>query len=147
MVWILLAALGVPIWLVVGALGGALLSRRRFRRAPGVFPCKVRPGSGSGSDDPGRWPRTAAYARWVHDVLLVHAGLALVRNRAMPVAGLDGDISTLPEVRVKRDAAVSIRARLDDGSVVEVAAPGSMREALVGPFLALMETPTDAPAR
>ena len=135
----------MPIWLVVGALGGALWSRRQFRRAPEVFPCKVR--LLSGSEDPGQWSRTVGYARWVHDVLLVHAGLALVRSRALPVAGLDGTVSTLPEERVKGDAAVSIRARLDDGSVVEVAAPGSVRETLVGPFLALMETPTDAPAR
>jgi hypothetical protein len=42
MIWILLAALGVPPWLVLGAPGAGLLSRRAFKRAPGVFPAKVR---------------------------------------------------------------------------------------------------------
>jgi hypothetical protein len=87
-IWILLAMFGVPLWLVVGTLGGALWSRRTFRRAPGVFPCKVR--IISGPEDSGKWPRATAYARWVHDVLPVHAGLALVRFRALPVMASTG---------------------------------------------------------
>ena len=39
---IVLAALGVPLWLVVGALAAGLWSRRSFKRAPGVFPAKLR---------------------------------------------------------------------------------------------------------
>ena len=46
MVWILLAAIGIPLWMVVGALVATLLSRRRFKRAPGVFPAKLRIVSG-----------------------------------------------------------------------------------------------------
>ena len=42
MIWILLAALGVPIWLVVGGLLAALWNRRRVRRTPDAFPCKLR---------------------------------------------------------------------------------------------------------
>jgi hypothetical protein len=38
MVWILLAALGVPVWLVVGVLAAGLWSRRALKRSPGVFP-------------------------------------------------------------------------------------------------------------
>jgi hypothetical protein len=143
-IWILLATLGVPLWLIVGALGGALWSRRTFRRAPGVFPCKVRIVPGSG--DSGKWPRATAYARWVHDVLLVHAGLALVRFRALPVAGVDEPITSAPVVKLKGDHPVSIRVRLDDGSVAEVAAPGYAREMLAGPFLAALEAnSTEAP--
>ena len=145
MIWIALAALGVPIWLVLGALGGALWSRRHYRRAPGVFPCKIR--LTSGSQAPGAWTRGTAYARWVHDVLLVHTGLALVRYRALPVAGIDGSISQLPAVKVKGDAAVSVRLRLDDGHHVEVAGPGSTREGLAGPFLAPLETTPSVPTR
>jgi hypothetical protein len=143
MAWILLAALGVPIWLVLGALGGALWSRSKFRHAPGVFPCKVR--LVPGPQDSGKWPRSTAYARWVHDVLLVHAGLALVRFRALPVMGVDGSISPTPGVKVKGGGAVSIRVRLDDGTIADVAGPGSMREVLSGPFLTLHEKTTEAP--
>jgi hypothetical protein len=142
-IWILLATLGVPLWLIVGALGGALWNRRTFRRVPGVFPCKVR--IVSGTEDPGRWPRGTAYARWVHDVLLVHAGLALVRNRALPVAGIDAPVSPASGVRLQGGDPVSIRLRLDDGSVAEVACPRSMQEVLSGPLAGLSQT-MDGPA-
>ena len=44
MIWVLLAALGVPLWIVVGVLMGALWSRRRFKREPGAFAAKLRLG-------------------------------------------------------------------------------------------------------
>jgi hypothetical protein len=144
-IWILLAMLGVPIWLVLGALGGALWSRRTFQRAPGVFPCKIR--TVSRSESPGKWTRATTYARWVHDVLLVHAGLALVRFRAVPVAGVDESVAQAPDVKLKGGDLVSIRLRLDDGSVVEVAAPKSMQATLRGPFLALQQETMEAPTR
>jgi hypothetical protein len=144
-IWILLATLGVPLWLIVGALGGALWSRRTFRRAPGVFPCKIR--IVSGSKGPGKWPRATSYARWVHDVLLVHAGLALVRYRALPVAGVDEPIAPAPDVKLKGGDPVSFRLRLDDGSMAEVAAPEHARQTLAGPFLALEARPTEGPTR
>jgi hypothetical protein len=141
MIWILLAALGVPIWLIVGGLGAALLSRRKFRQGPGVFPCKVR--IESGSDAPGKWSRPTGYAAWVHDVLLVHAGLALIRVRALPTAEAEGPISPARDVKVKRGDAVSLRLRLDDGSIAEVAAPASMKDTLSGPFLVLQNRATE----
>jgi hypothetical protein len=135
LIWILLAALGVPIWLVVGALGGVLWSRRKFRRAPGVFPCKVR--IVSGADVASEWPRSTSYARWVHDVLLVHAGVALVRYHALPRAGIDRPAGPARDVKIKGASdVVSIRVRIDDGSLAEVAGPASMKDLLSGPFLA-----------
>ena len=144
MIWILLAGLGVPIWLIVGALGGAFWSRRKFQHSSGVFPCKVR--IAAGSEDLGKWPRTTVYARWVHDVLLVHAGLALVRYRALPVAGVDGPISPAPGVKLKGGDPISLRLRLDDGSVAEVVASASMRDWLTGPFPGSREKTMEAPS-
>ena len=53
MIWVALAALSLPIWLVIGGLLGALWNRRQVRRTPNAFPCKTRsfrrkmgPGSG-----------------------------------------------------------------------------------------------------
>lgn len=74
MIWALLAILGVPIWLIVGALAGALLSRRRFKAQPGVFRLKER------EVDNEKWPRRTAYGRMVHDVLVLNKGLAMVRT-------------------------------------------------------------------
>lgn len=132
MIWALLAILGVPIWLIVGALASVLWSRRKFRQTPGVFACKVR--IVSGSDGPEKWTRSTAYARWVHDVLLVHAGLGLVKYEALPVAGVDGPAPPAPAVKLKGGDPVSIRLRLDDGSIAEVAGLTSMKDLLSGPF-------------
>jgi hypothetical protein len=79
MIAILLALLGVPLWLVAGMVLGALYSRRRFKQAPEAFRCKVRLVSGTGSSLKTTCGRMPGYARWVHDVLLVNQGLALIR--------------------------------------------------------------------
>ena len=84
MLAILLTILGVPLWLVLGGVGAGLWSRRSFRKSPGVFAVKARVVD-SAAPLP-KWKRKASYARWVHDVLIVHQGLGLVRNRALPVA-------------------------------------------------------------
>jgi hypothetical protein len=139
MIWILLAALGVPLWLIVGALASVWWSRRVFQRLPGVFPCKARAVRDIDGSD--KWGRKTARARWVHDVLFVHTGLALARFRALPVAGVEGPVSSVEGLEVKGEQPVSARLRLDDGSVVEVAAPASAAELLVGPFLAVRAEP------
>ncbi len=74
MIWALLAILGVPVWLIVGALTAAVISRRRFKAQPEVFELKLRP------VDEDKWPRRTAYGRLVHDVLILNSGLALVRT-------------------------------------------------------------------
>jgi hypothetical protein len=141
-IWILLATLGVPLWLIVGALGAALWSRRNVRRAPGVFPCKVR--ISSGPEGPGKWTRSTAHARWVHDVLLVHVGLALVRFQALPVAAVDAPFAPTSDVKLKGgDDVVSASLRLDDGSVVEIAGLRSAAAMLLGPFADVSRVTTD----
>ncbi len=127
----LLSILGVPLWLVVGILALAFWSRRQFQKAPGVFPCRVREILGSGEE--AGWGRPKSYGRWVHDVLLLHSGLALIRYRALPVASVEKPVALAEDTRFKGDA-VSIQLRLDDGSLVEVAGPAEARQLLVGPF-------------
>lgn len=110
MVWALLAILGVPIWLVIGGLGGAIWSRQRFKSQPEVFPVKER---SSGSD---RWPRSRAYGRVVHDVLVINAGLALVRTEVRGIAAITGVDEAVPEGFV-----AVFHASFDDGTSVELA--------------------------
>lgn len=126
-----LAMLGVPLWLVLGVFLLAFWSRRQFTKAPGVFPCRVRAILGSGKE--AGWGRAKSHGRWVHDVLLLHSGLALIRYRALPVASAETPIASAEGTRFKGDA-VSIQLRLDDASVVEVAGPAEARQLLVGPF-------------
>jgi hypothetical protein len=128
---VILAAIGVPIWLIVGMLALAFWSRRQFQKAPGVFPCRVREVLGAGEE--AAWGRLESHGRWVHDVLLLHSGLALIRYSALPVASVEKPSASTEGTRFKGHA-VSIQLRLDDGSLVEVAGPAEARQLLVGPF-------------
>lgn len=141
MIWIILAALGIPIWFVLGALGASLLSRRSFKRRDGVFPVKLRFVSGEVATLKNSWPRRPGYARWVHDVLLVQHGLALLRTEAYPVAGLRASRTSedAGEMRGLGDAPLVITLDLDSRSVIELAAPATVRNLAFGPFSALAD--------
>lgn len=83
MIWALLAILGVPIWLIVGALASMLWSRRRCKAQEGVFALAIRP---SGEES---WPRSGAYGRLFRDVLVVNRGLALARTEVYPIIDVE----------------------------------------------------------
>lgn len=125
MLLVLLATLGVPIWLIVGMLASVFWSRRNFKQSPGVFPVKVRVESGEVAGLKGSWPRLAGYALWVHDVLLVHKGLALLRTLPLPVAAMD-DAPTAKDsgdIKGLGDDPVTIGLSLDGGQRLGLAMP------------------------
>jgi len=113
MIWALLALVGVPIWLVLGALGGTILSRRRFKAQPGVFVLLFRE---HGDDD---WPRIVSYGRYVHGVLLVNSGLALVRTTVHVVDRLDPFELHSPDGKLDDPRGWTIT--LDDGRQYDIA--------------------------
>jgi hypothetical protein len=114
MIWALLAFLGVPIWLVLGALTGAMLSRHRFRGQPGVVPLLFR----AADDD--KWPRGLAYGRYVHNVLIVNFGLARVRTAVHVVEHVEP--IDLGDTSFKHIAdPIGFAIRLDDGSDYQLA--------------------------
>ena len=113
MIWALLALLGVPIWLVIGGLTGALVSRKRFQRQDGVFTLSFREHGDTG------WPRGLAHGRYVHDVLLVNSGLALVRTALHAVEHAERFDPDEPPAKI--DDPVAWTLTLDDGRRVDVA--------------------------
>ena len=136
MIWIILAALGIPLWMVLGALTATVVSRRRFRRQPGVFAAKLRGVSGDNGRMPTSWKRRCVYVRWVHDVLLVQHGLALAQTLALPVSGAENAVTVDDPAALKGlgpDALV-LRLHLDSGATVELAASATARDTLAGPF-------------
>jgi hypothetical protein len=137
MIWILLAALGIPLWMIVGLLIGAGLSRRAFKRAPGVFPAKLQAGSVDVEHVKRKWPRRACYVRWVHDVILVQRGIALARTDALPIARAKGSVDLLDSDAIRGLGAhpLVVTMVLDDGTEVQLAAPAEFRDTMVGPFL------------
>jgi len=136
MIWALLAILGVPIWLVVGALAAAFWNRRQFRNSPGVFSAKVRINSGSFDGLSSSWPIMPAQARWVHDVLLVNKGLALLRTQPLPVATAQERVEEADSQEIKRlgDNPILLQFCLDNGASMQLAAPSEARSLAYGPF-------------
>jgi hypothetical protein len=136
MVAILLAVLGVPLWLVAGMVLGALYSRHQFKQAPGVFRCKLRLVAGTVGSLKATWGRATAYGRWVHDVLLVNQGLALVRVLPIPVLEVVTGPDKADPAEVKRvgPAPRVLSLRVDGGATIELAAgePDELR--MLGPF-------------
>lgn len=113
MIWVLLGLLGVPIWLIVGALLSVVYSRRSFRTQDEVFDLSIRrPG-----DE--KWPRQPAHGRCFRGIIVVNKGLALIRTEIHEV----DDIAVLeldPPPRKPADA-VGRLVTLRDGSSIEVA--------------------------
>ena len=117
--------------LVTGGLAYALWSRHRVNRHPGVFRCRVRR---AGAVDGSRWSRTRRHARWAHDVLLVHRGLALARCEPVLVAGLTGPVRTLA-VKGLGDRPMLLQLLLEDGRLVELATSSGDVVPAMGPFV------------
>jgi hypothetical protein len=131
MLWALLAILGVPIWLVVGALAFAFWNRHKFKQQPSTFPLKLRVDSGDVSGLSEKWPRMTSYAEWVHDVLLVRKGLGLMSTRPLAVAAGEGEPD---DVLHLEGQPYLLNFRLDDGAVIQMAVDGDVVALAQGPF-------------
>ena len=123
MIWALLAILGVPIWLVAGALIGAVTSRRRFKAQPGVFPVVYR-------CQGAKWPRRASFGRYLRGVLLVNHGVALVRTSIHAVVDAEPLDVTPPAPKQLVDP-VGWTIGLDDDEILEIAVNGADEQLLV----------------
>ena len=129
--WATLVFVGVPIWLVLGALGGGLLNRRRFRFRPGVFPIRKR----NLSTDEEKWSGKT-HGLCVQDVFLSDKGLALVwtvprgvDRAARPFTPLDTSA-----VEGLGDDPVSFVVIMDDGGDFELASSREHTDIAIGPF-------------
>jgi len=121
-------------------VGIALSSRHRhcLSKAGPTFACRVWSLTGS---RPGRGNRTnlrRARAVWIHDVLLVQRGRLFPRLLVLPVRLPDDSIRFAKpgEVSGLTTMPLVMELRLDDGSLVAVAAASRDRTSLAGPFLA-----------
>ena len=86
-----------------------------------------------------RWPISTSRATWCHDVLIVRRGLLKVEIKPLPVRSPAEPLRQLAhrEVRGLGRDVLCLVLRLDDGSLLEVAAAARDRTQLVGPFLAV----------
>jgi len=137
----------IPILMLLGACGANVAARLRFAHSEGAFRCKLRPAGR-------RWPLRSTYARWVHSVLLVQRGLFVPRTVSIGVRIPEDMVEEVSkrDVRGLGQWPVLLVLQLDDGPVLDVAAPAAARTRLVGPFLAaaipgLPQSPPERPHR
>ena len=138
MIWAILAALGVPLWLCAAGIFMLLFNNRRLRKRYGDIPVRVRrPGSK-------RWTR--GHAVWVSDVFAWRGSPAAWKEELLEVTGAIPR-ATDPEERKKlhglgEDPAI-VTLTVADGEPVDVAAVHTRDVVLRGPF----GTATDAGRR
>jgi hypothetical protein len=131
--------LAICLLMLTTILGHLLTVRRRLITRIDVFRCKVCVKSGAIRELSPRWPLRACRAEWKHDVLLLHCGLWLTWAHPLAVRFAEGVIEPgrpISRLRLGSDA-VMLRLRLEDDTVIAVAAPAQAWEQLAGPFLAI----------
>ena len=118
---IVLYILGVPLWMIIGGLILVFWNRSRVKKQPGIFPIKIRPDPESNEET--KWPRSVSYAQWVHDVAIVRKAPALILTVPYGVKSVEGqpEEANPEEVKGLGDHPILMRARLDDGSIIQVA--------------------------
>jgi hypothetical protein len=128
MIWVILAALGVPLWLCAAAILTLLWRNRSLRKRLGDIPVRMR------SDPEKRWRR--GHAVWVHDVLSFRASPAGWSESLLWTT--DVRVSDATEEERKKlhrlgDHPVIARLTVDGGDTVELAGSGAQHEHLLGP--------------
>ena len=136
MVMVLLYILGVPLWLVIGWLAAGIWHRRQNQQLPGAFKIKVRMVEGEYRNVDDSLKGRPGMALWAHDIIIAEKGLLIPRNLHFRVAeGVQPPQPADPDqVKHLGDSPVTMQFRLDDGEVIEIAAPGEQAELARGPF-------------
>lgn len=126
------------IWLLTVIVVRAAVLHRRLVRSPDVFACSVRVVQGRLAGLPNGGTGRSCRGEWKHAVLVLHCGFVL--TYAVPLAVRTAEDGIEPAGRSVESrlgsGAIQMQLRLDDGSIVLVAAPADAVEMLAGPFFA-----------
>lgn len=138
MIWAILAALGVPLWLCAIGIFMLLFNNRRLRKRYGDVPVRVR--------RPGKKRWTRGHGIWVSDVFAWRGSPAAWNEELLWVSDATARAAD-PEERKKLhrlgdEPAIATLAAAD-GETVEVAAAPEQASALLGPFARATETDPD----
>ncbi len=131
------ALLGIPLWILLGWMAGGLWHRHEIKGLPGQFKAKVRLVSGNYRHTSKNFPRMAGNAIWAHDVLILEKGLLIPRTLHFEITDAVQPAQPADSEQVKGlgDSPITMQFRLDEGAVIEVAAPGEETEFAQEPFL------------
>ena len=129
MIWAVLAALGVPLWLCAIGIFMLLFNNRRLRNRYGDVPVRVR--------RPGRKRWTRGHAIWVSDVFAWRGSPAAWNEELLWVSDATpraADPEERKKLRRLGDEPAIATLTAADGETVEVAASSEQASALLGPF-------------
>ena len=138
MIWAILAALGVPLWLCAIGIFTLLFNNRKLRKRYGNVPVRVR--------RPGKERWTRGHAIWVSDVFAWRGSPAAWNEELLWVSNATARAAD-PEERKKLhrlgDEPSIATLAAANGETVEVAAASEQASALLGPFARATETDPD----
>jgi hypothetical protein len=128
MVWAILIAVGVPLWLCAAGIVTFVLRNRALRHRAGNIPCRLR----SAPDK--RWIR--GHGVWVHDVFAFRGSPAAWSERLLWAADIESRDPSADEEKTlrgigDRPVMATISGRDGDGTV-EVAARREDADLLLG---------------
>jgi hypothetical protein len=129
MIWAILAAIGVPLWICAVAILMLVYRNRSMRKRPGNVPVRVHAPGGR------RW--VAGHAIWVSDVFAFRGSPAAWKEGLMQVtSGTAREPSADERKRLHRigDEPVVAVLTLAGGATVDVAARAEDEAKLLGPF-------------
>jgi hypothetical protein len=141
MIWAILAAIGVPLWLCAAGIATLVMRNRALRKRPDNIPVRMlRPGHK-------RW--RPGHGIWVHDVFLFR-GSPAAWNEAVLWAQ-DASARALSDDERGRlhrlgDEPLVATLTLSDGGTVQLAARGDRRTDLLGPFARSTSSPATGDA-
>ena len=117
----LLLFLGIPIWMLFGAIILIFWNRRKVKSQSGMFVVKFR-AIPDNKDDQSKWSKKG-YAQWVHDVLIVRTGVGLMKSTPYGVMKVKSFAKKDSSQKVKGlgDNPVFASVQLDDNSILQVA--------------------------
>ena len=129
MIWVILAFLGVPLWLCALGILTIFASNRKLRERPGDIPVRVR--------RPGKKRWTRGHAIWVSDVFAWRGSPAAWNEDLVQVTDVTPRTPD-PEERKKLhrlgDGFAIATLASAEGETLEVAVRPEERSALIGPF-------------
>jgi hypothetical protein len=132
MIWALLAAVGVPLWLCALAILTLILRNRSLRRRPGNLAVRLRKPTSR------RW--RPGHAVWIHDVFVFRGSPAAWTEALLWVTAAEMREASADERRKLHrigDRPVVATFTLEDGATVDVAARAGDRDRLLGAFPAV----------
>lgn len=127
MIWVILAMLGVPLWLIAIALLVLVLRNRGLRKRAANIPMRLR------TDPEGRWRR--GHGVWVHDVLAFRGSPAAWDESLLWVTDATVRELTPEEAHKFRrlDDPVAVTLTQADGPPADAVTTGQHRQLLLGP--------------